>query len=163
MSQSTVIPTTIVSTVFLRHHATRPATTAATSLALPALRSSVPGAMNTTAGTAIAVSIAAGTWRKARDNKGGMSLRANHAMNDTREAKLRTPTTSVTRQIVSVLSTARQPLVGNDAARDCNQPRTDQRQAHRQRVERDDRNGCHHEHGDRDPVAQQRREYRDEA
>src|SRR5450631_1402657 len=126
MSQSTVIPTTIVSTVFLRHHATRPATTAATSLALPAVRSSAPGTMNTTAGTAIAVNIAAGTWRNARDNKGGMSLRANHAMNDTRETKLRMPTTSVTIQIVSVLSTTRQPLVADDATRYRDQARADQ-------------------------------------
>src|SRR5258706_899136 len=163
MSQSTPMPTTIVSTVFLRPHATRPATTAATSLALPAVRSSAPGARNTTAGTAIAVIIATGTWRNARVSRGGMSLRANHAINDTRDTKLRMPTTSVTIQIVSVLSTARQPLVGNDATGDREQSGANQREAHRQCIERDHRDGRDNEHDDCDPIEQQRREYRDEA
>jgi hypothetical protein len=45
----------------------------------------VAGAVNTTAGTTMAESIAAGTKRNARLTKDGISTRANTAMNDRRD------------------------------------------------------------------------------
>ncbi len=61
MSHSVPMPIAMVSTVLRLHHATAAATSAAISRGLRQLSSSVPGATNTTAGTAIAVSIATGT------------------------------------------------------------------------------------------------------
>ena len=45
----------------------------------------MPGAENTTAGTTIAISIAAGTKRSARATSGGISTFANSAMNESRD------------------------------------------------------------------------------
>ena len=61
------------------------ATSAASSFGLAYESSRTPGTRKATAGTTIAVSIAAGTKRSARAISGGIGRRANSAMNDSRD------------------------------------------------------------------------------
>src|SRR6185503_8676189 len=160
------MPTAMVNSVLRQRQATTPATSAAISLTLPAPRASSPGAANTIAGTTIAVSIAAGTWRKARASSGGISRRANSAMNDRRVPKLIAPTTTINDQIrtwlVSRLDLRRRAApenpVGDDPGHDAGQTGANHRQAHRHRVERDGRDGRDREHDQRRSVVKQRRE-----
>src|SRR2546428_6752576 len=152
----------MVGTALWRHHATAPATSAAISFALAGSMRSSPGAMNTTAGTTIAVSIATGTCLSASASSGGISRRAKNAMNDRRAAYVIAPTAKISNQIVSCLLTRVQHLVADDSGHDPEQAAADHRQPQRHRVEDDDRDGRHREDEQRNTVAQQRRQHRQE-
>src|SRR5438445_10345540 len=153
----------MVSTALCRHHATAPATRAAISFALPASRRSSPGIVKTTAGTTIAVTIATGTCLSACASRGGISRRANKAMNDSRAVYVTAPTAKIRSQIVSSLSTFGSHLVAEDSRGDSQQAAADHRQPQRHRIERDDGDGRNREDKNRDPVAQQRHQHRKEA
>src|SRR5881296_1212827 len=152
----------MVSTALCRHHATAPATSAAISFALPGSRRSSPGVMKTTAGTTIAVTIATGTCLSARASSGGISRRANKAMNDSRAVYVSAPTAKIRSQMVSSLSTFACHFVAEDSGGDSQQATADHRQPQRHRVEGDDGDGGDREDENRDPVAKQRNQHRDE-
>src|SRR5271165_1638998 len=161
--QSTAMPPAIVSTVFCRHQAMTPATSAATSLALLTSMRKSPGDVKTTAGTTITVSIATGTCLSASASSGGMSRRANKAMNDSLAEYVIAPTAKVSSQIVCSLFMCGHNLVTEHARTDRDQAAANQRQPQRNRIERNhrDRRDYKHQHGD--TVAQQWHQHREEA
>src|SRR5438034_4570099 len=118
--------------------------------------------MKTTAGTTIAVTIATGTCLSACASSGGISRRANKAMNDSRATYVTAPTAKIRSQMVSSLSTLACPSVAEDAGSDPQQAAADHRQPQRHRVEGDDGDGGNREDENRDPVAKQRNQHGDE-
>src|SRR6266568_5508448 len=160
-SQRTVMPTAMVSTALCLHQATPPATSAAITLALPGSMRSIPGAMNTTAGTTIAVSIATGTCLSAWARSGGMSRFAKSAMNDSRAVYVIAPTAKISNQIVSSLSTLAHHLVTEHAGRNTQQPGADHRQSQRHRVERDDRDRRDRKDQNRNVIPKERHQHRE--
>src|SRR5271156_7042165 len=151
--QSVAMPVAMVSTALCRHQATIAATSAAMSLALPGLSHRTPGGMNTTAGTTIAVSIATGTCLSPSARSGGISRRANKAMNDSRAEYVIAPTAKIKSQMVSSLVMPGHDLVAEHSRGDREQAAADQREPQRNRIERNYRNRRDHEHQHRDPIA----------
>ena len=79
------MPPAIVAVALLNRHAINAATSAATSFGFVYENTRVAGAVNTTAGMTIAVSIVEGTKRSARAANGGISMCAKSAMNESRD------------------------------------------------------------------------------
>src|SRR5262249_46462443 len=153
----------IVSTALWRHHATPPATSAATSFALPGSRASTPDEAKTIAGTTIAVTIATGTCLSARARSGGISRREKNAMNDRREAEVVAPNAKITSQIGRCLSMRALRFVADHPGKDAQQPCPADRKMQRHRVERYNGDRGYDENQKRNAIPQQWHQYCNEA